>query len=1456
MARQSFVWTCLPNGLDADGGRVRLSVLLSPRLDPAGDAPALKSFPEWLDWPAALAGAEFTFFADGLPAARSAIGDAGHDPSTDTPDSTVWTALFPPGLPVRAYRLKSEIFDSEICSYSTAEVHDLVRDLYVDLAERSGHALPRIGADLLDNPRWRDLVEAVAEVDRWGTPRATGNLPRGEGATQAERRFATLGTLAKMTTYGGAGSGVLATAVHLARFELFHTPPLRPVPIKPVARRDDPRIAVASAAYERPPVPTEAELADTFDFHRAVAAMNGYPTLQRRLGLVVDFLLDRRDFPANADFDLRVEVRFAQLPTPRGGDDLTPVTKARHDDWSFAARSRVAPGSADEMRVEAGLLDQYSQPGAFAVLQADVDGAGLKLMNFARSLRTHQEIAQSDPAHLDEDVSRKEKRAGAPALRTAGLMLVRKNRAASLKARMDQNLMQAAGAAAPAPAVALWGEDLVRGYRLDVWDAATGVWRSLCRRLAEYRVDQGAILVTPKAGEEEATVQLAATRSPDPTYNANILSLHEALVAWTGWSLGAQPPGRGVGDDINTGPDGKPRFTDGAEPVAGLDLQSRFRAVPGSLPRLRYGRRYALRARAVDLAGNSLPPVEGDFGPEAPAATAGPFLRYEPLLAPVLALVRPEGGATPPLSEGESMYRMVIRSFNDVFDDPTASAETSRRAALPPRTTVREAEMHGALDRAGAVDANTFHMLGVEKDRDASDPGAAVVEERIPRQGPLDPAAVDTSYAVWRAGQALTWLPDPMAVSVSARFLGHPTISESESIAIDLYPDEAAWPEARPFVIELAEPETPGEKPAFDAEGSVLRVPLGKGERATLRLAMRIGKHDLFERMGVWEWLGQPLQDDLAEDTLEGRTWLVTPWQDVELVHAVQRPLVLPRIDRLTVGRGAGETAARPRFIARCSLKSTDRLDLLARWHEPRDPAGITGPVDESRNDLAFHVKITDGEDYVPGPGGYADHSLPTDEGMGPDVIGINQARRDEIAFKDHEFNDTRYRRIEYRLKATTRYREYFPRALLVAPGTGDGDGPPVETQISLEGPETIGWIPSSAPPPAPQALYIVPTFGWVRSRDADGTARSWRRGGGLRVYLDRPWNATGYGEMLAVVLPPPGYTGDPETGPDARIYRETVTQWGNDPIWESTYVAGVAPAPGRFPLARRQPDPAGSWLPPGAPAAEADQPPGEFETRLRLPGSNAPVEIAPHDVSYDDARQLWFADIEIDAGSSYWPFVRLALARYQPCSIGGAHLSEVVLADFMQLAADRSLVVQPEREGRVRYVTVFGSGYTASGGSREVRPRSEFNPLTGQVTEITAVSATSVLEVWLEELEPALGPDFGWRRVSDGVRSGEAPAHPPIVAGITPERLLRGRQLIASRQFARALSEGLTIDHLWLRPPLWDGRVTLPAAQAPLRLVVAEYEEYPVDGAPDSYSTTRTGTGRRLVFVEHVPID
>src|SRR5204863_4956437 len=124
----------------------------------------------------------------------------------------------------------------------------------------------------------------------------------------------------------------------------------------------------------------------------------------------------------------------------------------------------------------------------------------------------------------------------------------------------------------------------------------------------------------------------------------------------------------------------------------GLDFRSRYHAVPGSLPRLRFGRRYWIRARAVDLAGNGLAPQEHDFGPEDPERHARPFLRYEPLAGPAIALVKRADGTTEVPAEGESMHRLVIRSFNEVpADNHVPATQSARRFAVPPRVSAREA---------------------------------------------------------------------------------------------------------------------------------------------------------------------------------------------------------------------------------------------------------------------------------------------------------------------------------------------------------------------------------------------------------------------------------------------------------------------------------------------------------------------------------------------------------------------------------------------------------------------------------------------------------------------------------------------------------------------------------------------------------------------------------------------
>src|SRR5438034_1436801 len=188
--------------------------------------------------------------------------------------------------------------------------------------------------------------------------------------------------------------------------------------------------------------------------------------------------------------------------------------------------------------------------------------------------------------------------------------------------------------------------------------------------------------------------------------------------------------------------------------------------------------------------------------------------------------------------------------------------------------------------------------------------------------------------------------------------------------------------------------------------------------------------------------------------------------------------------------------------------------------------------------------------------------------------------------------------------------------------------------------------VPSTARPAAPKLLYLIPTFGWTSGASADGTQwTSARKGGGLRAYMERPWFSSGDGEQLGVVI----WTG---ASPMPERVKPFASDWGEDPLYKS---APTTPAPtvGAFTLA--VPHPATTF------SLE------ELGTGL------SSFDVAGHAVGYDAERRLWYADLEMNAGASYFPFVRLALARYQPHSVDNAHLSRVVLADFVQLTANRS---------------------------------------------------------------------------------------------------------------------------------------------------------------------------------------
>ena len=92
-------------------------------------------------------------------------------------------------------------------------------------------------------------------------------------------------------------------------------------------------------------------------------------------------------------------------------------------------------------------------------------------------------------------------------------------------------------------------------------------------------------------------------------------------------------------------------------------------------------------------------------------------------------------------------------------------------------------------------------------------------------------------------------------------------------------------------------------------------------------------------------------------------------------------------------------------------------------------------------------------------------------------------------------------------------------------------------------------------------------------------------------------------------------------------------------------------------------------------------------------------MSVAGHKVEWDPDRRLWFCDIDLDQGDAYFPFVRLALARFQPDSVPDAHLSRVMLAEFVQLVPNRSASITLDPiDLTVLQLAVTGPVYDAPG--------------------------------------------------------------------------------------------------------------------------------------------------------------
>lgn len=730
-----------------------------------------------------------------------------------------------------------------------------------------------------------------------------------------------------------------------------------------------------------------------------------------------------------------------------------------------------------------------------------------------------------------------------------------------------------------------------------------------------------------------------------------------------------------------------------------------------------------------------------------------PFLRWDPVPSPALVPRRR-------YTEGESLRVLVIRS--GVIQDPvtlaitivepvayaaTASAAiadigyagTSERHLAPPKISQMQAELHGMFDLAiGAVgEADHTRMLGwiLRENGTFQDLDRADLDDppnRIPQPN-IDIVHVGTPTTALKTlplgvGEApapgqtvvhdvdelgLPYLPDPMARGLSFVFAeagqdrGLPFPFGVEGFTAAYRGD---WPEIEPYRLVLSG----GAELDSDVTGRTVTFALPPGDLQTFRLASSLPR-DRLDLMGAWRSMPPAAgsNPDVAEAAADGWLWGLSPFEDIKLVHAVDRPLEAPRPIHVTTVRLMGATHVHLFGAIELHGPSTDGLTAEATWIDRVDDLTLPKWQDLPSSAIAFRAHIRPYEDVALLLNANAEVVLPT---VGK--VGVHDAR--------HELGDTRHRRVDYRFRASTRFREYFRPELLAADAANR-----LDDGQSVIGPVLQISVPSSARPAAPIVHSVIPLFRWSDDTEPEQPmARRRGRRAGVRIYLERPWFSSGNDELLGVLL---ARGGDDNFGlsADDQSGFPFVSQWGADPLWRSADVApramSVLQLDNLLHVARLD-----DRSRPGLPVTPPVQLP-----LVTVPGQPI-VTVVGYKPQYNAARGLWYVDIALDPGEHFWPFLRLAVCRYQPESLPDCHLSAPVRCDFVQVPPERLTSVSRTDSRHVRVVV---------SGTVGVR-----DPV-GQDGNVPAALADAVdrnryLVARLQRRDPLIDSDLGWETV------------------------------------------------------------------------------------------------------------
>ncbi|MHA3703096.1 hypothetical protein ACXR2U_13035 [Jatrophihabitans sp. YIM 134969] len=593
------------------------------------------------------------------------------------------------------------------------------------------------------------------------------------------------------------------------------------------------------------------------DANRIYGLLREHPRVLEALGLIFELELPSGTVPPG-DGTVRVD-----WP---GAGDTTPVLPTVVPRSTAYVDAVFLPAAADPAEIDHGVVP-LDDPTRWRLAAVDSESAASRMEAPSRS--------GSEPV-LDV----------LPALRTAGLLLLRVDRQQVFDTRRARSL---ALAAAEDPV--LHAEDLVLGYRIDVRAADETTWNPLCARQATYHLDD--TLVGTAAAFEEGHVKVhAAVRDASGQVRTD-----EVVTRWDGWSLAVPRPFPlrstglpGAGDDLSDPPD-----------PADLPyrLSTEFAVPAASLPPLRFGTSYQLRARVADIAGGGVPVDVAS--PTDHATTAFTFARYEPVASPGITAVDSDADGS-----GFPLGQLVVTSEggdpSGGAADPPSTGRTQRTLTRP-TVALTTAEWHGAL----SGDAETTWPL---------------VQLAAAQQ-----------------------LPDPAAYGLTAT-----AVSDTVTVGPATRP-WSAWPDTTATTIVVRPADADSPLLAWTDDGLV--VSLAPAQEATVALASTVDRAVL-EQLAVAGWsdpssIAHGTDAGLTAATV-GRHPMVTPTMTVSCVHAVRRPL-LPASGAIVLGArdGASVSITPTRPVFGVDTASTGQVDVTASWTEVADGPTVPDAAMPSR---------------------------------------------------------------------------------------------------------------------------------------------------------------------------------------------------------------------------------------------------------------------------------------------------------------------------------------------------------------------------------------------------------------------------------------------------------------------------------------------------------------------------